>query len=199
MEYTENYDLKKPEGTDIYDIKNENDNMDIIDTQLNGHAVSISGLNTNKAEKSAVANKTDLARINITSGTTNDTGSTITNGTYFYYNGTFVRAKADIANGATLTLNTNYEVVPIGDELTSLKSSLTDELQLSNQATGAGFQVTADGDFFAIRIYKSSGRNLTKDLVMLEWNKTNHQIVITNIDSTGNIISRDKVTTTPVI
>ena len=59
------------------------------------------------------ADKTDLASIQIT-GSTNNTGSTISSGTYFYLNDTLVRAKTDIANGATLTLNTNYEVVIIG-------------------------------------------------------------------------------------
>lgn len=64
-------------------------------------------------EYKAKADKTDLASIQIT-GSTNDTGATITSGTYFYLNDTLVRAKADIANGATLTLNTNYEVVTAG-------------------------------------------------------------------------------------
>lgn len=31
MNYTTNYELKKPAGTDFYDIGNENDNMDILD------------------------------------------------------------------------------------------------------------------------------------------------------------------------
>lgn len=54
-----------------------------------------------------------LASINAT-GSTNTTGSTIKAGTYFYYLGILVRAKANIANGATFTLNTNYEVVTAG-------------------------------------------------------------------------------------
>lgn len=54
-----------------------------------------------------------LTSISIT-GTTNNTGSTITKGTYFYLNGNFVKAKEDIANNATFTLNTNYAVITIG-------------------------------------------------------------------------------------
>lgn len=50
----------------------------------------------------------DLTDISII-GTTNNTGSTITKGTYFYLNSSLVKAKTDIANGATLTANTNYE------------------------------------------------------------------------------------------
>ena len=59
------------------------------------------------------ADKTDLASIQIT-GSTNNTGSTISSGTYFYLNDTLVRAKTNISNGATLTLNTNYEVITAG-------------------------------------------------------------------------------------
>lgn len=59
------------------------------------------------------APKTDLASISIT-GSTNNTGSTIGAGTFFYLNGSLVRAKTNIANGATLTVNTNYETVTAG-------------------------------------------------------------------------------------
>ena len=64
----------------------------------------------------------DLTSIKAT-GTTNATGSTITSGTFFYLNGTLCKAKSDIANGATFTLNTNYEVVTAGG-LNSLNSAL---------------------------------------------------------------------------
>ena len=72
-----------------------------------------SEVEANAAKISTKADKTDLTSI-IATGSTNATGSTITNGKYFYLNGTLVRAKADIANGASFTLNTNYEVVTAG-------------------------------------------------------------------------------------
>ena len=59
------------------------------------------------------APKSDLASISIT-GTTNNTGSTIKAGTFFYLNGSLVMSKTDISNGATFTANTNYEVVTAG-------------------------------------------------------------------------------------
>ena len=34
MKYTENYRFKKPDSDDAYDIQNENDNMDLIDSTL---------------------------------------------------------------------------------------------------------------------------------------------------------------------
>ena len=55
----------------------------------------------------------DLTDIKIM-GSTNNTGSTISRGTFFYFNGTLVRAKTSIATGATFTVNTNYEVVTSG-------------------------------------------------------------------------------------
>jgi hypothetical protein len=49
MKTTANYGLKKPEGTDVVDIQNFNDNADTIDTQLkkiNDNAGALSSLNT---------------------------------------------------------------------------------------------------------------------------------------------------------
>ncbi|EKN67509.1 pyocin knob domain-containing protein [Schinkia azotoformans] len=44
MKYTGNYNLKKPDGTDVVNIQDLNDNMDIIDTQLKS-------LNDDKVQK----------------------------------------------------------------------------------------------------------------------------------------------------
>lgn len=71
------------------------------------YAMANRELTESKAEKS------DLTSISIT-GTTNNTGATIASGIYFYLNGQLVKAKVDIANNATLTANTNYEVVTAG-------------------------------------------------------------------------------------
>ena len=68
------------------------------------------------------APKSDLASISII-GNTNNTGSTIKAGTFFYLNGSLVRAKTDISNGATLTSESNYEEVTDGG-LNKMKSVL---------------------------------------------------------------------------
>lgn len=68
---------------------------------------------------SSKADKIDLSNI-IQTGTASS--QAISAGTYFYLNDTLVRAKVDIANGATFTLNTNYEVVTAG-ALNELKDS----------------------------------------------------------------------------
>lgn len=66
--------------------------------------------------------KTDITSI-IATGTTNTTGAQILNGAYFYLNGVFCRAIADIAANATFTQNTNYIETTVGDSL-KIKSLL---------------------------------------------------------------------------
>lgn len=68
----------------------------------------------------ASAKQTDLTSI-IATGSKNATGSTIASGTYFYLNGTLVRAKANIASGAKFT-SSNYEAVTAGG-LNALKAA----------------------------------------------------------------------------
>ena len=55
---------------------------------------------------SGKADKTDLTSISQTGSTATQT---IPSGTYFYLNGSLVRAKTDIASGATFVSGTNYE------------------------------------------------------------------------------------------
>lgn len=86
-----------------------------------------------------VAHQTDLTNIRET-GTT--ASQAISAGTYFYLNGTLVRAKVDIANGATFTLNTNYEVVTAGG-LNELNDAIS-TLVTTRLASKSGFSVTAN-------------------------------------------------------
>lgn len=92
----------------------------VITAPANGDALVYDSANS-KWKNGAVdvaskANKTDISSIVIT-GSTNNTGSTIAAGTYFYLNGTLVKSITDISNGATLTLNTNYETANIAEQL----------------------------------------------------------------------------------
>lgn len=90
---------------------------------------AIDNLSTIKANKTAIENLKDDATGILIDGndTTNTTGSTITKGKYFYYGDALVKAKADIANGATLTLNTNFELVTDG-ALNELRDTLDDKV-----------------------------------------------------------------------
>lgn len=91
------------------------------------------------------ARKIDLTSI-IQTGTT--ASQAISAGTYFYLNDVLVRAKVDIANGATFTLNTNYEVVTAGalnelnDKFNNLKG-VTLQRETSEIAISATQSVTS--------------------------------------------------------
>ena len=69
--------------------------------------------------QSKFTNKKDLTSI-IATGSTNTTGATIKAGTFFYLNGTFVKAIADIATNASFTSGTNYQSATVGDELSKI-------------------------------------------------------------------------------
>jgi hypothetical protein len=54
MQYTGNYNLKKPDGTDAVNIQDLNDNADIIDQQLNDNKSGLSGHVSNKSNPHVV-------------------------------------------------------------------------------------------------------------------------------------------------
>src|SRR5471030_1142912 len=55
MQITTNYGLKKPEGTDVVDIQNFNDNADMIDGKLKDHDTQLSDLTYQTATGTATA------------------------------------------------------------------------------------------------------------------------------------------------
>jgi len=81
------------------------------------------------------ADKTGLTDI-FTTGSTNNSGGAIGAGVFFHKDGTLVQAKTAIASGATLTLNTNYEV-PTAGALNALKSAID---TLSSRVGGLNFR-----------------------------------------------------------
>lgn len=60
-----------------------------------------------------LSSEADIAQPSIT-GSTNNTGYTIKETTFFFLNGVLVRAIANIADGETFTENTNYKVETAG-------------------------------------------------------------------------------------
>ena len=89
----------------------------ITDPTVTPYAKTNLQLTNDKAERA------DLATLKLT-GSTNSTGSTINKDTYFYLNGSYCKAKTSIANGATFTLNTNFEEVTVGGVLSALNEKL---------------------------------------------------------------------------
>lgn len=83
------------------------------------------------------ATKQDITSI-VATGTTNNTGNTITNGQLFYLNGTLCKALSNIASGSTFTLNTNYAVKNLNDELADRPLKYKYVQPRYNSATTAG-------------------------------------------------------------
>ena len=71
-----------------------------------------------------LSDKYDIASLNLT-GSTNTSGGTIEAGRYFYLNGDLVKAKTDIAAGATFTAGTNYVSAYVGADLAEVKQTLS--------------------------------------------------------------------------
>ena len=62
MKYTKNYQFKKPDADDAYDIQNENDNMDSIDETLKNTVDNVN-IELNEALnelRTAIANATAI-------------------------------------------------------------------------------------------------------------------------------------------
>ena len=117
---------------------------------------------------SSKADKTDLSNI-IQTGTTST--QAISAGTYFYLNDVLVKAKVAIANGATFTLNTNYEVVTAGG-LNELKDSGWKTLNTYVRYRKIGKQVTVETSFTSAVI--SSGTWATFGVLPADYKPSQH-------------------------
>ena len=167
---------------------------------------AISSLDSDKAIKD------DLASIRIT-GSTNNTGNTIDKGTYFYKDGTLVKAKVEILNNATLTLNTNYVAVTAGglNELGLVKSykdtatgarfyRVGNVCQLNLEATSSSFTANADdkiinipSDFLPLYGTNISFKDVLNNKRLFARNDVNGTGIYTN-DSLANIALRGSYT-----
>lgn len=87
-------------------------------------ATFVRGAKTNLQLTADKAERNDLSTIHAT-GSTNTTGVQIDAGTFFYLNGSYCKAIADIANGATFTLNTNFKVANVSDEISEKTLTVT--------------------------------------------------------------------------
>lgn len=106
----------------------------------------------------AKADRTDLASIQVT-GSTNTTGSIITRGTYFYLNGSPVRATEDIAANATITVGTNCAYL-IGGGLND--SATFHSFYMNSYST---YRLLFNSYTFAARIFGKNGSTASLDIV----------------------------------
>lgn len=144
----------------------DSDNLLVVQATGQGLATVGSTIG-NKAPKS------DLASISIT-GSTNNTGSSIASGTFFYLNGSLVRATTTISNGATLTSGTNYETVTAGglNKLNELKSKVDSFTQnITTTADGlAGISLPSGvflNNIFSVVVQNPAGTYLYAFLIKL--------------------------------
>lgn len=128
-------------STDLIESGAVHSAIQTLTTQVNNALTNIQG---------------DLTSISET-GTT--ASQAISSGTYFYLNGELVRAKVAIAQGATFTLNTNYEVVTAG-ALNSIMGCVFGKVTTMDRvATASGYgdhdnftyTVPSDG-FYTMRV-----------------------------------------------
>lgn len=144
------------------------------------------------------ADKADIASI-ITTGATNATGATITAGTYFYLNGTLVRALVDIASGATYTLNTNYEAVTVGEELYDLGNYTVIHTAAANQTYKAQLLDLRD---YALAIPTNLRHRLAiriSEIVYRSVSYANYSIVNAATDGSINITAFRMVSSTNAV
>ena len=185
-------DVLKDQAEDIADLEEIAGNgvlSGFTATDLTGAANELKNTLNHKADQS------DLASINLT-GTTNTTGSQIDAGTYFYLNGVLVKAKADIASGATFTSGTNYEAVTAGEELSILNLKWDGILIASgtdlNTITIPGiYRVVTNGD--AQSLLNCPTTKAFTMLVIKRGDTTNSQIIFMAGSSAANIYIRASV------
>ena len=138
------------------------------------------------------ARKVDLTSV-IQTGTTSS--QAISAGTYFYLNNVLVRAKVDIANGATFTLNTNYEVVTAGalNELkdaingvvkVKVKSNISAQVATANNYVSVSYDLPSDmttylGSIIVVRSVNANWAFTSGQVDMHLYNVTMHDIRFT--------------------
>ena len=92
------------------------------------------------------------------------------------------------------------DAIPTGETMESyLNSNLANKLFFISLATAISIQISESGDYFAIRMYKGSGRETFKDVVILSWSKGSHKMTISNYNSSGTCVTQDQVTMTSIV
>lgn len=139
--------------------------------------ISIKGENITTVETALGALKNysdDISTIKAT-GSTNNTGATINKGAFFYLNGTFCKALADIAAAASFTDGTNYEESTTGEEISGLNGkkvfSFVTEGVAWNDDTRSIEDISGYKFLDIVFSYSDSVNHLTSVSVPIEYNK----------------------------
>jgi len=141
--------------------------------------------------------KTDLTDIFVT-GTKNNTGVTISAGTYFYVNGQLALCKQAISANADLTFNTNYELVTAGalnklmsNVNTSLASKIESVYSHHNWTNSHAFSVSKPATYL---LFTDTGADMASLKIFADNVATLYQLIGTNIQSVNLNTSTMEVT-----
>lgn len=150
MKYTTNYNLKKPDATDFYDVQNDNDNADILDGKLKelennkvdkvtGKQLSTNDYTTTEKNKlagiEAGAEVNDPAFKNVKVGTTTIVADTDAD-TLEFVAGSNVTITPDATNDK-LTISATDTTYSVATTSANGLMSSTDKSKLDGIATGA--------------------------------------------------------------
>ena len=127
----------------------------IIDPTFVPFAETNLQLTQNKAERN------DLSTIHAT-GSTNTTGAQINAGTFFYLNGQFCKALTNIAVNATFTLNTNFKVDSVGEEIKAVENKDTSSFSVSTESGVSLQKAICRNGFVYLQLYFPALANSTK-------------------------------------
>lgn len=155
------------------------DDLSVTDDSVNDATV---------VSASGKADKTNLSTISAT-GSTNNTGSTIKAGTYFYLDGVLKRAKTDISNGASFTASNmesgdnalNYDANNLGTAV---------NITAYNSATNK-YTFPSDG---YVRLYGDTNGSTTYAVVGISLYGANEQVYtgynVTSLARAGGTVSQ---------
>ena len=141
--FTPNYNLKKPLGSENYNVADQNGNMDIIDTALNGIENGLAIIATGNTHAAITAGYHVYVRRH----------STLSEGLY--------KANSNIAANATLTTS-NLTAAPggLGADVASLNSNITtvtyNEYIINETNYSGKLRVSQNGKVVAIDIFDFS-------------------------------------------
>lgn len=134
--------------------------------------------------------QSDLTEVQL-SGTKNNSGDAIEVGTYFYLNEVLCRAKTSIANGATFTLGTNYEVVTAGalNELAGRTANGSSDIARDIVSSSHSVSYTFENNSAAV-LFTAGDTNGKGGLYLIS-TKSGRKLHIKTVESSSITVSTD--------
>ena len=144
--------------------------------------------------------RSDITSI-IATGSTNTTGAQIPNGAYFYLNGVFCRAIADIATNATFTKNTNYKETTVGGEIANIDSiqSVSSAIFFSSSSGLTSSTIYKFGKLYVISARLSANSSGWATAAQVDTTKYSIRNKCTCVGINGTVVAQVDLTTAGVL